>query len=185
MADIDWKDPELLEKYNFVKKPGAPDYMDGLADWTKEQHLQQKKAFRSYFWDRYGITEHMTAEIYEMMDEEIAEMEEEIEDRKFDEAFDALYDDDVLYTARSWLVNLTANNNEIARKMGYGDEEIESFRKTINDLEESVEAEKKALWAEKKDRVTDAAAKFLNKLGPTSKPPIIIPFKNPAGGDNN
>lgn len=103
----------------------------------------------------------------------------------FNEQFNRLSDDQVISTARAWLVNLTANNNEDARKMGMSDEQIEGFRQSIAKMEKAVEDEKKAIWARDKDRVTDAAEILLKKLGPSSKPFVFHPPKPPGDSDRN
>ena len=125
MTDQNWKD-ESYDNYNFVVKPGTPDRDDGSANSLSKIISQQAKAWRACTFDRYGTDGALTEKHYEMMDDDIRDMEEELANRDFNEAFDQLSDDEALYTARSWLINLTANNNEIARKMGFDDEQIDN-----------------------------------------------------------
>ena len=185
MSETNWKDSEILAKYNFVVIPGSPDYDERVCELTDEQHLQQMKAFRAYDWDRYGVTGELDSEYFRMSDEGIEDLEEEIENREFNQAFDAMTEDQIVYTARTWLINMTANDNEVARKMGYGDEEIESFRRTINALEESVDACKKETEAAHRGAVRRASADLLNKLGPSSTPFLFDRPKPPTDAENN
>lgn len=184
MTDQNWKD-EYYDNYNFVVKPGTPDHDERVCEFTLEDHIQQAKAWRACTFDRYGTDGALTERHYEMMDDDIRDMEEELANRDFNEAFDQLSDDEALYTARSWLINLTANDNEIARKMGFDDEQIEQFRASIAQFDTACEDEKKAIWNEQKDRVNKASTDLLNKLGPSSKPFIFTPIKKPGDADTN
>jgi hypothetical protein len=184
MAEINWNEQDL-DKYNFAVKPGAPDYDEQIVECTLEQHIQQAKAFRSWDWDKYGTTGELGPEHFEMMDDGISQMEQELVGGEFNETFDRLSDDQVISTARSWLVNLTANDNEVARKMGMTDEQIDEFRAKIADLGRTVEDERKATWAKEKDRVKSASEDLLKILGPSAKLFILHPPKPPTGSDKN
>lgn len=184
MTEPIWNE-ENIAQYNFVVKPGAPDYEERVCEFTLEDHIQQAKAFRAWEWDRYGTTGELGPEYFEMSDDNIRDMEEELHDRDFNENFDKLSDEDVLYTARTWLINLTANGNENARKMGFGEENIDAFRENIAAMEKAVEEEKKAIYKQEKDRVNKASAELLKKLGPTSKPFMSHRPKPLSDGDNN
>ena len=184
MTEINWNEQDL-DKYNFVVKPGTADYDEQVVEFSLEQHIQQAKAFRAWEWDRYGTTGELGPAHFEMMDDDISQIEEELEHGEFRETFDRLSDDQVISTARSWLVNLTANNNEVARQMGMTDKQIEGFRKSIANMEKTVEDEKKAIWMKEKDRVNKASADLLKKLGPSSKPFVLHPPKLPTDSDKN
>lgn len=184
MTEHNWKEQDL-DKYGFAVKPGTPDYDELVCEFTLEQHIQQSKAFRAWEWDRYGTTGELRPEYFEMADDNIREMEDELANGEFNEDFNKLSDADVLYTARSWLVNLTANDNADARVMGISDEQISEFRAKLAAMEKAVEEEKKAIYKQEKDRVNKASAELLKKLGPSAKPFMSHPPKPPTGGDNN
>jgi hypothetical protein len=152
-----------------------------VCEFTLEQQIQQAKAWRAWTFDRYGTDGELTEKHYEMMDDEIADLEEELDN----EAFDRLSDDEVLYTARQFLVNLTANDKEHARLMRITDEQIEKLRASATAFDKACEDEKKALWEERKDHVTKASADLLKNLGPSSKPYILTPTKKPGDADLN
>ncbi|HMT09939.1 MAG TPA: hypothetical protein PKA82_18280 [Pyrinomonadaceae bacterium] len=184
MSQVDWTG-EDLEKYNFAVKPGSPDYDEQVCEFTLEQHIQQSKAFRAWHWDRYGVTGELDERFFEMADDDIAQMEEELNNRGFNEAFDQASDEDVIYTARTWLINLTANGNEDARKLGFDDAFIDDFRAKLDAMEKAVENEKKAIFNAEKDRINRASAEFLKRLGPTSKPFLSHGPKPQGPGDLN
>lgn len=184
MTENYWEEQDL-DKYNFAVRPGTPDYDERVCELTLEQQIQQSKAFRAYTYDRYGTDGELTERHYEMMDDEIREMEDELENGEFRREFDQLSDEELLYTARSWLVNLTANNNADARLMGFDDEQIEQLRAKIASMEKAVEEEKKVIYKQEKERVNRASAELLKKLGPSSKPFIFAPIKKPGDADSN
>ena len=184
MSEMEWTS-EDLDKYNFVAKPGTRDYDEQVCEFTLEQHIQQSKAFRAWQWDRYGITEDLTAGYYEMLDDGIADMVDEFENAEFNEEFNKLPDEDVIFTARTWLINLTANGNEDARKLGFDDAYIEEFRQKLHEMEKAVENEKKAIFNQEKDRINKASADLIKKLGPTSKPFLSHGPKPMGPGDLN
>jgi hypothetical protein len=184
MTEHDWQQQDL-DKYDFAVKPGTPDYEERVAELTLQQQIQQSKAFRAYFWDRYGTTGELGPDYFQIADDDIRQMEDELANGEFRREFDQLSDDEVLLTARSWLVNLTANDNEQARLMGFSDEYLEDYRAKIAAMEKAVEEEKKAIWRAEKGRVNKAAETLLKKLGPSSKPFLFQPPKPPGDADTN
>jgi hypothetical protein len=176
-----------IEKYGLLVHPYADDDAGTARSFTFEQSIRQSKALRSYFWDTCGTTGRIPAEWFELRDKEIADMEKALEQKRaFEERFGALSDENLLGIARSWLVTLTAeDNNATARKLGVTDEYIENLRAHIADLEKAVEDEKKAIWKQQKDVVAEASKDLLDKLGPSSKPFILTPPKKPGDADAN
>lgn len=133
-----------IEKYGFLVHPYDDENSHKRGEWTLEQCIHQSKAHRAYLWDTFGTASGITLEWYEQRDKEIAEMELELANRNAFEALKASSDGELLQKVGAFIAALTANDNEFARKLGMGDDEINALRQQLAKFENAVNNEQQS-----------------------------------------